>query len=72
MSNLLQILNEIYVAMDNDPTAQIIAFYGEFFKAFDTVPHELLICKPCDIGAGGCFLDILYDYSNKRKQYVRN
>ena len=59
MSNLLQFLNEIYVAMDNNSTAQVIAFCSDFFKAFDTVPHELLICKVCDIGVGGCLLDIL-------------
>ena len=71
MSNLLQFLNEKHVAMDNDPTAQIIASYSYFSKAFDTVPHQLLIPKLCDIGVGGCFLDILYDYLNQRKQYVR-
>ena len=59
MSNLLQFLNEIYVAMDNDPTTQVIEFYSDFFKAFDTAPNEQLISKLCDIGVGGCFLDIL-------------
>ena len=71
MSNLLQFLNEIYVAMDNDPIAQVLAYYSDFSKAFDTVPYELLISKLCDIGVGGRFLDILYDYRSQRKHYVR-
>ena len=71
MRFLLQFLNEIYVAMDKDPTAQVIAFYSDFSKAFDTVAHELLISKLCDIGVGECFLDILYDYLSQQKQYVR-
>ena len=57
--------------MDNDPTAQVIAFYSDFSKAFDTMPHELLTSKLCDNGVGGCFLDILCDYLSQRKQYVR-
>ena len=35
------------------------------------MPHELLISRLCDIGVGGCFLDILYDYLSQQKQYVR-
>ena len=65
MSNLQKFLSEIYVAMDNDPTAQVIAFYSDFSKASDTVPHKLLISELCDISVGGCFLDILYDYLNQ-------
>ena len=71
MTNLQHFLTEIFVAMENDPTARVIAFYSDFSKAFDTVPHDLLIAKLCDIGLGGCFLDIIYDYLNQRKQYVR-
>ena len=71
MSILLHFLNEIYVTMDNDPTAQVIAFYSDFSKEVDTVPHKLLISELCDIGVGGCSLDIPYDYINQQKQYVR-
>ena len=71
MSNLLHFWKEIYVAMDNDPTARAIAFYSDISKTFDTVTHELLISKPCDIVVGGCFLDILYDCLSQRKQHVR-
>ena len=46
-------------------------FCSDFSKAFDTVPNQLLISKLCDTGVGGCLLDILYDYLNQRKHYVR-
>ena len=35
------------------------------------MPHELLISNLCDIGVGGCFLELLYYYLSQRKQYVR-
>ena len=51
--------------------AQVIAFYSDFSKALDTVPHELPISKLCDISIRGRLLDILYDYLNQQKQCVR-
>ena len=54
--------------MDNDTTAQVSAFYSDFSKEFDTVPHKLLISK---LSVGGWFLDILYDYLSQRNQNVR-
>ena len=57
--------------MEKNPAAQVIAFYSDFSKAFDTVPHELFMSKLSHIGVGGCFLEILYDYLSHRKQYVR-
>ena len=53
MSNMLQFLNRIYKALDENPY-EIIAFYADFSKAFDKVPHKLLLRKLSDIGVGGC------------------
>ena len=36
MGNLLQFLNENYVTKENDPTAQVIEFYSDFSKTFET------------------------------------
>ena len=70
MSNMLQFLNRIYKALDENPH-EIIAFYAEFSKAFDKVPHKLLLRKLSDIGVGGCLLEIIYDYLRNRRQFVR-
>ena len=50
---------------------EIIAFYADFSKAFDKVPHKLLLRKLSDIGVGGCLLKIIYDYLRNRRQFVR-
>ena len=71
MSIMLQFLNRIYKALDENPHDEIIAFYADFSKAFDKVPHKLLLRKLSDIGVGGCLLEIIYDYLRNRKQFVR-
>ena len=71
MSNMLHFLNQIYKALDENPNDEIIAFYADFSKAFDKVPHKLLLRKLSDIGVGGCLLEITYDYLRNRKQFVR-
>ena len=71
MSNMLQFLNRIYKTLDENPHDEIIAFYADFSKAFDKVPHYLLLRKLSDIGVGGCLLEISYDYLRNRRQFVR-
>ena len=70
-TNMLLFLKRIYEALDHDPQSEIIAFYTDFSKAFDKVPHYELIQKLIDIGVGGCSLEILIDYLSGRRQYVR-
>ena len=43
----------------------------DFSKAFDKVPHLELLKKTAKIGVVGCLLEILCDYLNGRKQYVK-
>ena len=38
-----QFLNQIYKALDENLHDEIIAFYADFSKAFDKVPHKLLL-----------------------------
>ena len=44
-TNMLLFLKRIYEALDHDPQSEIIAFYTDFSKAFDKVPHYELIQK---------------------------
>ena len=71
MSNMLKFLKRIYKALDENPHDEIIAFYADFSKAFDKVPHRLLLQKLSDIGVSGCLLEIVYDYVRNRRQFVR-
>ena len=68
---MLSFLKEIYEALDNDSNAEIVAFYTDFAKAFDKVPHFDLLKKVALIGIGGCMLEVLYVYLKNRKQFVR-
>ena len=70
-TNMLLFLKKIYEALDHDPQSEVIAFYTDFSKAFDKVPHYDLIQKLIDIGVGGCLLEILIDYLSDQRQYVR-
>ena len=71
MSNMLQFLNRIYKTLDESPHDEIIAFYADLSKAFDKVPHKLLLRKLSDIGVSGCLLEIIYDYLRNRRQFAR-
>ena len=40
-------------------------------KAFDTVPHDILLTKIKIFGIGGKLLSLIYSYLNNRKQCVK-
>ena len=46
-------------------------FCIDFKKAFDSVPHAILLQKIEMLGIGGNFLRIIASYLSKRKQYVK-
>ena len=68
---MLSFLKSIHDALDNDSSTEIVAFYTDFSKAFDKVPHFELVQKVANIGVGGCLLEIIIDYLDNRKQFVR-
>ena len=39
LSNMFSFLKKIHEALDSDPNSEIVAFYNDFSKAFDKVPH---------------------------------
>ena len=71
VTNMLSFLKEIYETIDKNAENHVIAFYTDFSKAFDKVPHYELLKKMSNIGVGGCFLEIIADYLSNRKQFVR-
>ena len=70
-TNKITFLKKIRDALDNDPNSELIAFYTDFSKAFDKVPHFKLLKKVANIGVGRCLLQVLMDYLSNRKQFVR-
>ena len=70
-TNLITFLRKVHYALDNDPNSEVIAFYTDFSKAFDNVPHFELLKKVANIEVVGCLLQFLMDYLSNRKQFVR-
>ena len=60
------LLNSIYTAIKNKNIS--IATYIDFSKAFDTVPHDILIKKLELYGIKNRNLDWIKNYLNERKQ----
>ena len=71
--NMLKFLKDIHEAFDKNSSDTVVAFYTDFAiaKTFDRVPHYKLLKKVSAIGVGGCLLDILCDYLERRTQHVR-
>ena len=70
-TNMLSFLKSFHDALDNESSTEIVAFYTDFSKAFDKVPHFELEQKVANIGVAGCLLEIIIDYLDNRKNFVR-
>ena len=69
-TNMLLFLKKIHEALDKNVQSEVVVFFTDLAKAFDRVPHELLL-KAGQIGIGGCLLEVLHYSLNGRKQFVR-
>ena len=69
-SNMLTFLNDLYDAYKRQ-NHHIEALYMDFAKAFDTVPHSILLTKLKHIGVRGKLFSIIKNYLRNRKQCVR-
>ena len=65
---LLLFLTEAYYA--NEKNNELYAFYLDFAKAFDRVPHHLILTKLRRFGIGGNLLKLVHSYLIGRKQFV--
>ena len=68
---MLSFLKKLHEGLDSDPNSKIVAFYTDFSEAFDKVPHYELIQKVAQIRAGGFLLEILINYLENHKPFVR-
>ena len=68
ITQLLFFLTEAYNA--NEKNKELSAFYLDFAKAFDTVPHHLILTKLRQFGIGGIVLKVIHSYLIERKQFV--
>ncbi|MEL6931311.1 MAG: reverse transcriptase family protein, partial [Cyanobacteria bacterium J06600_6] len=66
---LLQFYDNITQSLDNNLTVEVVFF--DFSKAFDTVPHTVLISRLSDIGIRGSALEWIEDFLSARYQKVR-
>ena len=69
VTQLIIFLDSIYKTKNVNET--LYAFYLDFIKAFDKVPHEILVRKLQQIGVGGKLPKLLMNYRNNRSQTVR-
>ena len=65
-TNLLTFFSEVYEAVDNGKSNDII--YLDFSKAFDKVPHERLLKKVAAHGIRGNLLKWIRSWLKGRKQ----
>ena len=65
---LLKVYNDIHMKLDAN--SQIDVIFLDLSKAFDTVPHDLLIVKLKKYGFSGNLLDWFRNYTTGRKQQV--
>ena len=64
----MEIIDRIIQEMDKYNTP--INIYIDLSKAFDTIDHNILLCKLKYYGLHGAALDLCRNYLVNRKQYV--
>jgi hypothetical protein len=68
-STLLPVIEDWKHALDNNE--YLAAILMEILKAFDCLPHDLLLLKLNAYGLSKSSLDLLYSYLTNRKQCVK-
>ena len=68
---IVHFLSKVYEFYDDKNVQTLSVLYLEFFKAFEKVPHSILIAKLRNIGLGIQIQDIIQDYLTDRMQFVK-
>ena len=68
VTQLLEVMNDINNSLDNNHQTDVI--YLDFSKAFDSVPHYLLVHKLKSYGFSENLMNWFRDYLSSRKQRV--
>ena len=68
---MVQFLSKVYDLYDDKNVQTLSVLYLEFSKAFDKVPHSILIAKLRSIGLGIQIQDIKQDYLTDRMHFVK-
>ena len=68
---MLKLLKDIHEALHKTSSDTVVAFYTNFAKTLDRVPHDELLKKVGAIGVEGPFLNIFCDYLERRTQQIR-
>ena len=67
---LINLINKWYCKLDS--SSNVGAVLMDLSKAYDTLPHDLLIAKLAAYGLGNKSLSFLLSYLSNRKQRVKN
>ena len=65
------ILAKVYLLNDSSAIDELTVFYLDFKKAFDKVPHDLLLLKIHKMGIDGTARKLIANYLDNRKQCVK-
>lgn len=71
LSATVEVLNYMHTHLDSTPQNIIGAMFIDLKKAFDTVPHALLLNKLERYGMRGHILSLIRNYLSARTQYIR-
>ena len=68
---MIQFLSKVYELYDDKNVQTLSVLFLNFSKAFDKVPHSILIAKLRNIGLGTEIQDIIQNYPTNRMQFVK-